>query len=97
MADGFISVDVRNVPALIFELRQEMANILREQADAEANPAVARRLREVKTPSRGFPKVVRYLPARSRTCPRLRSYGLGLTATQRITLAQTVGYPGREA
>lgn len=42
-----MQVDVRNLPDVIFEIRREMAKVLHEEAGAEANPVVARRLREV--------------------------------------------------
>lgn len=42
-----MTLDVLHVPELIWETRRAMADLLREEADAEANPAVARRLREI--------------------------------------------------
>ena len=40
-------VRVRISPELLFGMRSEMANVLREVADAEADARVARRLREI--------------------------------------------------
>lgn len=50
MADGKIAtvtVDVLNVPELIYNVRNQCADMLREEADSEANPRIARRLREL--------------------------------------------------
>ena len=40
-------VDVRGVPELIWQTRAARAAILRAEADAESNPAVARKLRAI--------------------------------------------------
>lgn len=40
-----ITIDVLNMPELIAAVRREMATILREEADAESDPRIARRLR----------------------------------------------------
>ena len=45
--DSRIVVDVRHVPDLVWDLRREMASILREQADVEMYPHVADRLRRI--------------------------------------------------
>jgi hypothetical protein len=47
MAKADLSIDVRGIPEVIWSVRREMANLLREQADVEISPAVARRLREL--------------------------------------------------
>lgn len=44
---GRISVNVRNLPEVLFAIRKEFADVLRGQAGAETNPVVARRFREV--------------------------------------------------
>ena len=41
---GSLVVDVRGIPELIWGLRREMAEVLREAADAEADPRVMHRL-----------------------------------------------------
>lgn len=41
-----VVVDVKNVPEIVFELRREMAKILRDEAEGE-HPLVAKKLREV--------------------------------------------------
>ena len=40
-----VTIDVLNIPEMIAAVRHEMATILREEADAEADPRIARRLR----------------------------------------------------
>lgn len=47
MARASISIDVLNVPELVWQTRQAMANLLREEADSEADPRIAQRLREI--------------------------------------------------
>ena len=42
-----LTVDVRNMPDLIFEVRKEMAKVLRDEAETEADPRIGRRLREI--------------------------------------------------
>lgn len=45
---GFsINFSFGDFPELVHQLRREVVQLLEEQADAEANPAVARRLREI--------------------------------------------------
>lgn len=39
-----IEIDVRGVPELISDVRAEMAKILRDEADADADPRISRRL-----------------------------------------------------
>lgn len=45
MAD--LSVDVSKLPDVVWAIRREMANFLRREAEVEAIPLVARRLREL--------------------------------------------------
>lgn len=45
--DATIRLDVRGIPELVWSLRAEMAAMLREEADGEADPRVARRLAAV--------------------------------------------------
>lgn len=40
-----LAMDVRGIPELVSALRREMADMLREQAEAEASPHTAARLR----------------------------------------------------
>ena len=40
-----VTIDVLNIPEMIAAVRHEMASILRDEADAEADPRLARRLR----------------------------------------------------
>lgn len=47
MADAHLTIDVMNMPELIFHIRMEFAGVLREEADSEADPRIARRLREI--------------------------------------------------
>lgn len=48
MADvGKLVVDVRGMPEVIWQVRHACAQALRQEAEAEANPAVARRLLEL--------------------------------------------------
>lgn len=42
-----VTLSVRNMPEVLSALRESLARILREEADAEADPRVARRLREI--------------------------------------------------
>lgn len=42
-----LTVDIAGVPEAIWAMRHEMAQMLREVADAEASAYVAQRLREV--------------------------------------------------
>ena len=41
------AIDLHAMPELIWACRRELANVLRREAEAEANPIVARRLREI--------------------------------------------------
>lgn len=43
--EATIVVDLRNVPEIVWGLRREMAMILRDEAEADADPRIARRLR----------------------------------------------------
>lgn len=45
--NAYLTLDIKNIPELIFEVRREMARVLREEADTEADPRMARRLREL--------------------------------------------------
>ena len=47
--DMTVTIDVRHVPELVWDLRREMALMLREEADAEDDPRVQRRLRTIAT------------------------------------------------
>lgn len=42
-----LTIDVRGMPELLSDLQARVGRLLREGADAEADPRVARRLREV--------------------------------------------------
>lgn len=42
--NGEIVVDVRGIPELVADVRLEMASVLREAAEAEADPRLAWRL-----------------------------------------------------
>lgn len=42
-----VELSIGDIPEVIWALRSEMAKVLREEADADANPAVSRRLREI--------------------------------------------------
>lgn len=42
---GTIVVDLKQVPSLLFAMRQELAKLLRTEAGAEANPVFAKKLR----------------------------------------------------
>lgn len=42
-----VKIDVRNLPEVLYEIRHELVQVLRMQAGQEANPVVARRLREI--------------------------------------------------
>lgn len=42
-----VTVDLRQVPEVLWEMRHQLAQILRVKAGAEADPRVAKRLREV--------------------------------------------------
>lgn len=44
---GTIVLDVRGIPEVIQAVRAECAEILRDDAESESNPAVARRLRQI--------------------------------------------------
>lgn len=44
---GHITVDLEKMPDLLWHMRNELAAMLREQADAEASGYVADRLREI--------------------------------------------------
>lgn len=41
-----MSVNVRNLPEVIFAIRKEFADVLRVHAGSESNPETARRFRE---------------------------------------------------
>lgn len=47
MASSRLTINVENMPEVIARIRVEMAGVLRHEADAEADPRVARRLREI--------------------------------------------------
>ena len=49
MATAVIEIDVRNIPELVADVRLEMASVLREEADAEGDPRIARRLIDIAT------------------------------------------------
>lgn len=49
MAKLDVTLNVLNMPELIWAVRCEMATLLKETADAEASPLVAQRLREIAT------------------------------------------------
>lgn len=44
MTNGRTVVDVRGVPELVWQARHELAGLLRKEAEAEADPRLARRL-----------------------------------------------------
>lgn len=47
MASDRLTVDVKNVPEIVHALCVRMSNLLREEAEAESDPRVARKLREI--------------------------------------------------
>lgn len=47
MAKMSMRIDVLNVPELVWQTRQAMADLLREEAESEADPRIARRLMEI--------------------------------------------------
>lgn len=47
MAKMSMRIDVLHVPELVWQTRQAMADLLREEAESEADPRIARRLREI--------------------------------------------------
>lgn len=47
MADATLKIDVLNFPEALHAMTSRLAFILREEADAEADPRIQRRLREI--------------------------------------------------
>ena len=47
MAAVTFSLDVLNIPELIWDVRKEMADLLREEARSEGDPRIALRLEEI--------------------------------------------------
>lgn len=47
MASSKLTINVEKMPEMIARLRLEFSNLLREEAEAEADPRIARRLREI--------------------------------------------------
>jgi two-component sensor histidine kinase len=47
MAKASITIDVKNMPEMIHSVMRECAKRLRDEADSEADPRVAQRLREI--------------------------------------------------
>ena len=47
MATSIITVDIKNMPEVIWAVRREMAKILREEADDEMHRYFARKLRSL--------------------------------------------------
>lgn len=46
MATNHLTFDVRNMPEVLWEMRRQLAQILRDEAEGE-DPRVARKLREI--------------------------------------------------
>jgi hypothetical protein len=46
-ASQTLELRIADMPEVLFALRARMAGILREEADAEADPRIARRLRDL--------------------------------------------------
>lgn len=42
-----MTFSIRDMPDVLWEMRRELARVLRDEADAEADPRVARRLHDV--------------------------------------------------
>lgn len=47
MASSQLTIDVKNMPELIHALLVRMSNLLREEAESESDPRVARKLLEI--------------------------------------------------
>lgn len=45
--EATIVVDLRHVPEIVWGLRREVATILRDEAEADADPRIAARLRQI--------------------------------------------------
>lgn len=44
---GKVQVDIRSVPEALWQIRREMAKVLRQHADVDVSPLVAQRLRAI--------------------------------------------------
>jgi hypothetical protein len=47
MATSTVTIDVKNIPELVHCVMAQCAERLREEADSEADPRIASRLREI--------------------------------------------------
>ena len=47
MASAKVTIDVRGIPEMVHSVMRKCADRLREDADSEADPRVAARLREI--------------------------------------------------
>jgi hypothetical protein len=47
MAASKFTIEITKFPEALWAMRKELAGLLRSEADAEADPRIARRLREI--------------------------------------------------